>query len=210
MVDRKVGTRRLYQVDPQAVADLRAYFDSFWDQSLAAFRDAAEQKENERWLSSSRAGVAVRQSIVVEAPPERAFDGLHRRDAARGGRWRRTRSATEPMAAAVVEPRAGGRWYERAEDGSECDWGRVARLGAAAPRRARRGSSSPDWRPDPDLHTEIEVRFTPEGDGRTRVELEHRGLEALRRAHGRDARTSSAPTAAGRGLLARFAEAAAA
>src|SRR5919202_1418417 len=45
--DRQVGTRRLYQVDPQALADLRAYFDSFWDQSLAAFRAAAEQpKEN--------------------------------------------------------------------------------------------------------------------------------------------------------------------
>jgi DNA-binding transcriptional ArsR family regulator len=47
VVDRKVGTRRLYQVDPQAVADLRAYFDAFWDQSLAAFRDAAEQKETQ-------------------------------------------------------------------------------------------------------------------------------------------------------------------
>src|SRR5919109_3879316 len=45
VVDRKVGTRRLYQVDPQAVADLRAYFDAFWDRSLAAFRDAAETEE---------------------------------------------------------------------------------------------------------------------------------------------------------------------
>jgi DNA-binding transcriptional ArsR family regulator len=45
VVDRKAGTRRLYQVDPQALADLRAYFDAFWDQSLAAFRDAAEQEE---------------------------------------------------------------------------------------------------------------------------------------------------------------------
>src|SRR4051794_30934554 len=45
VIDRKVGTRRLYQVDPQALADLRAYFDSFWDQSLAAFRDAAEHEE---------------------------------------------------------------------------------------------------------------------------------------------------------------------
>jgi DNA-binding transcriptional ArsR family regulator len=44
VVDRKVGTRRLYQVDPRAVAELRAYFDTFWDQSLAAFRDAAEQR----------------------------------------------------------------------------------------------------------------------------------------------------------------------
>jgi DNA-binding transcriptional ArsR family regulator len=41
VVDRKAGTRRLYQVDPQAVAELRAYFDSFWDQALAGFRDAA-------------------------------------------------------------------------------------------------------------------------------------------------------------------------
>ena len=45
VIDRKVGTRRVYHVDPQAVADLRAYFDAFWDQSLAAFRQAAEQEE---------------------------------------------------------------------------------------------------------------------------------------------------------------------
>jgi DNA-binding transcriptional ArsR family regulator len=47
VLDRRAGTRRIYQVDPQAVADLRAYFDSFWDQSLAAFRAAAEQPEAE-------------------------------------------------------------------------------------------------------------------------------------------------------------------
>ncbi|HKE78355.1 MAG TPA: metalloregulator ArsR/SmtB family transcription factor [Solirubrobacteraceae bacterium] len=45
VTDRKVGTRRLYQVDPQALADLRAYFDAFWDQALAGFRDAAERGE---------------------------------------------------------------------------------------------------------------------------------------------------------------------
>ena len=46
VTDRKVGTRRLYQVDPQALADLRAYFDAFWDQALAGFRDAAEKEED--------------------------------------------------------------------------------------------------------------------------------------------------------------------
>ena len=42
VMDRQVGTRRLYQVEPRAVAELRAYFDAFWDQSLAAYRDAVE------------------------------------------------------------------------------------------------------------------------------------------------------------------------
>ena len=45
VVDRRAGTRRLYQVDPQAVAEVRAYFDAYWDQSLAAFRAAAERDE---------------------------------------------------------------------------------------------------------------------------------------------------------------------
>jgi uncharacterized protein YndB with AHSA1/START domain len=38
---------------------------------------------------------------------------------------------------------------------------------------------SPDWRYDPAVHTEVEVRFNAEGEGRTRVELEHRGLESF-------------------------------
>lgn len=36
---------------------------------------------------------------------------------------------------------------------------------------------SSDWQPDPNLHTEVDVRFIPEASGRTRVELEHRALE---------------------------------
>jgi len=31
-------------VEPQAIADLRAYFDSFWEQALAGFKAAADQK----------------------------------------------------------------------------------------------------------------------------------------------------------------------
>ena len=56
VVDRKLGTRRLYQVDPQAVADLRAYFDSFWDQALAGFRDATQVRRRHRDAADHRPG----------------------------------------------------------------------------------------------------------------------------------------------------------
>jgi len=40
--DRAVGTRRIYSVEPEALAAVRAYFDDFWQRSLMAFRLAAE------------------------------------------------------------------------------------------------------------------------------------------------------------------------
>jgi DNA-binding transcriptional ArsR family regulator len=43
--DRQVGNRRLYQLDPSGIAALRAYFDQFWNQALAAFKSAAEQPD---------------------------------------------------------------------------------------------------------------------------------------------------------------------
>ena len=47
VVDRQVGTRRLYQADPQGLAALRAHLDSFWERSLAAFQDRTRQMEDE-------------------------------------------------------------------------------------------------------------------------------------------------------------------
>lgn len=43
VIDRPVGTRRLYQVNPDGVAALRAYFDNFWGGALEAFKTAAEE-----------------------------------------------------------------------------------------------------------------------------------------------------------------------
>jgi len=47
VTDRQVGTRRLYQLDPDGVAALRAYFERFWNQALAAFKDAVEHGNEE-------------------------------------------------------------------------------------------------------------------------------------------------------------------
>ena len=46
--ERKDGTRRLYRVEPAGLAELRAYFDQFWSDALAAFKAAAESGSDER------------------------------------------------------------------------------------------------------------------------------------------------------------------
>jgi DNA-binding transcriptional ArsR family regulator len=47
VVDQPVGTRRVYQVDRDGLAALRAYLDHFWDQALAGYRTAVEQETKE-------------------------------------------------------------------------------------------------------------------------------------------------------------------
>lgn len=45
--NRSVGTRNVYQADPQAAAALREYFDAFWSQALRNFKLAAEASSDE-------------------------------------------------------------------------------------------------------------------------------------------------------------------
>lgn len=119
---------------------------------------------------------AVSVDIVVAAPPERAFAVfVEQHDS-----WwpREYHIGTTEVDRVVIEPREGGRWFEVGRDGRECDWGRV--LAFEPPRRlVLAWQISAGWAYDPELVTEVEVRFVPEGDGRTRVELEHRGLERM-------------------------------
>src|SRR6188472_1944181 len=44
VTDRAEGTRRLYQLNPQGIQDLRAYFDRFWNQALASFKEAVDKE----------------------------------------------------------------------------------------------------------------------------------------------------------------------
>ena len=43
VMDSKAGTRRLYQLNPEGVARLRAHFDQMWTQAMSAFQTAAER-----------------------------------------------------------------------------------------------------------------------------------------------------------------------
>jgi hypothetical protein len=45
--DQRVGTRRVYQVDPEGLRLLRGYLDHFWEQALAAYKTAVEQQVKE-------------------------------------------------------------------------------------------------------------------------------------------------------------------
>lgn len=122
------------------------------------------------------APAAIRKTLVVQVSPQKAFsvftDGIDR--------WwpkMHTVGAT-PLKQAVIEPRLGGRWYGLSEAGVEDVWGDV--LAWEPPTRlllAWRIDSQ--FRCDPSVHTEIEVRFTDLGDGSTRVDFEHRDLQNL-------------------------------
>ncbi|KIU18340.1 ArsR/SmtB family transcription factor [Mycolicibacterium llatzerense] len=44
VTDRQVGTRRIYQVDPRGIEALRAELDMFWDTTLTAFKQLADEE----------------------------------------------------------------------------------------------------------------------------------------------------------------------
>jgi uncharacterized protein YndB with AHSA1/START domain len=118
----------------------------------------------------------VRREITVAVPAARAFEVF---TAGLSSWWPlETHHIGEQDALeAVLEPAAGGRLFERAADGSECDWGRV--LAWEPPTRlvfAWHLNMRWAFDPDPAHASEVEVRFVDLGDS-TRVELEHRAFE---------------------------------
>ena len=114
---------------------------------------------------------AVRKTITVDCAVEEAF----RVFTADAHSWWpvESHSISETVSEIVFEERAGGEVYEISESGERGHWATVL-----------------EWEPPSrlvlawnilkaeDSPTEVEVRFLPQGDG-TRVELEHRGWEAL-------------------------------
>jgi uncharacterized protein YndB with AHSA1/START domain len=114
------------------------------------------------------------RTVQVKAPPAKAFDLFARH---MGGWWPKGRTVgANPHAEIVVEPFAGGRWYERDEAGAECQWGKV--LAWEPPARLLLGwQLTTQWAYDADFLTEVELTFAAAEGGGTLVTLEHRNLE---------------------------------
>jgi DNA-binding transcriptional ArsR family regulator len=47
VIDRRAGNRRIYQLDPEGLAALRAELDRFWSKALATYKQVVEQDEEE-------------------------------------------------------------------------------------------------------------------------------------------------------------------
>ena len=118
--------------------------------------------------------MSIKKELTVEAPQERAF----RVFTSNMGAWwpKEHHIGASPLKDCVIEPRVNGRWYELAEDGTTCDWGKV--LAWDPPRRVLLAwQLNAGFKYDPSLVTEVEVTFTLLGPKRTRVDFEHRNLE---------------------------------
>jgi uncharacterized protein YndB with AHSA1/START domain len=127
-------------------------------------------------VSTHAQGTSVHHQIVVDVPVERAFS-VFTKDFGRF-KPREHNLLGADLAETVFELHEGGHVYDRGVDGSECRWARV--LAYEPPHRVVISwDISPQWQieSDPEKTSEVEVRFTPEGADRTRVELEHRHLE---------------------------------
>jgi DNA-binding transcriptional ArsR family regulator len=44
VTERRNGTRRLYRLEPEGLAELRRYVEEFWNEALAAFKAEAERE----------------------------------------------------------------------------------------------------------------------------------------------------------------------
>lgn len=114
----------------------------------------------------------LRITFDVDCPAEHAFDvwttGIDRW-------WPGDHTVSgDADLTVVLEPRPGGRIFERRASGVEHDWGAVTiwepptRLGYT-------------WHLNRDASdaTDVEIRFIAQGDTATTVEIEHRGWERL-------------------------------
>ena len=118
---------------------------------------------------------SVRKEVTLEVDRRHAFEVF----TSEFGQWWPLLSHHVGRASpdiAIIEPFVNGRWFERAMDGSECDWGRVL-VWDPPNRLVLTWCIDSRWQFDGSLATKVIVDFIAETAQRTRVVLEHRHLD---------------------------------
>ncbi len=137
-------------------------------------------------LNAERAAAptAVSKILVVDCSLEKAFAVFTDR---MGAWWPASHHiGSTPFHDILIEHRTGGRWYEISGSGEQCQWGYV--LAWDPPHRlVISWHLGPDWTFDPEIQraSEVEVKFSSEAAGSTRVEFTHRHLDRHGVNHGK-------------------------
>ncbi len=114
----------------------------------------------------------LRLSYEIACPPEHAFAVWTTRLSAW---WPKGHSASgDPDTVVTLEPRLGGRIFERTPDGVEIDWGEITLW--SPPSRLRYLWHITRDRSDA---TDVDLRFVDIGGGRTRLDIVHAGWDRL-------------------------------
>jgi uncharacterized protein YndB with AHSA1/START domain len=127
-------------------------------------------------MNEATGTAAVRKSVRVKAPIERAFDvftsGLTRW-------WPHSHGVVKkPIQKVMLEPRLGGRWLEISEDGTETPVATIT-LWEPPHRLVMVWQVNAQWKPDAAMKSEVDVRFSAEASGTTLVELVHHKFETM-------------------------------
>ena len=162
VTDRAEGTRRLYRLHDEGPEAVRAYLEQVWGDAAGALPDRRGEHESER---------ALVHELTVDCPPEHAWAVWAERTSLW---WPATHSVSGAPEAVVIEPRPGGRIYERAAGRRGARLGPGAGVGAAAPARLLM-APAPGRRRRDGGRDHVRRR----GTGGTAVRIEHRGWERL-------------------------------
>ncbi len=134
-------------------------------------------------MSSTIAIAPVRKTVNVKATAQRAFEVFTLKV---DRWWPKSKGIGEtPIKQSTIEPFVGGRWYTSFEDGTEAIIGHV-RVWQPGKQFVVSWEINSKWKPDTRvaLASEVDVRFVPQADGSTGVELEHRDFERMGAAEG--------------------------
>ena len=175
MSDEADGSRRIYRLDPGGVGAMRAYLDRFWNQSLAAFKAAAEQTHRRKHdhAAGRNVGDAPRSSSRRRSSTPSRCSRRHRHwwpETTTSSRANSRRWSSSPASAATsaTSPPTG-----TSAAGRACSSTSRRRASCSAGTSACGGRS----RPTPTALQRGRGALHAQRRARTLVELEHRHID---------------------------------
>ncbi len=124
----------------------------------------------------------ISKQLLVNAPQDIAFKVFTEH---MNNWWPATHHIGKtPMVSIVVEPYKGGRWYSKHEDGAEVVIGYVD-VWKPSDQLVLIWQVDGDFSCNPNLITEVDVRFIAVDENKTEIVFEHRGLEKMLKGAGK-------------------------